>query len=354
MRAYIAIWIPVVLWFWGVPLPLHAEVYSETQEFTEEFSGGQSFYLETLSGSVKIQGVAGNVVRVIAVKKAEGSEEKAGKALKEMKIEVKRSGEQLDVITKLPGEEGFLSRVFGDDRGHRDVWVDFEVTIPSRLHVTVDATSAGVDVRNVGGDVTLDLTSGDVTGQGLGGDVVVDGTSGRVELRQVAGDLLIDNTSGEVVVEGCKGSVGVDKTSGDVWLRGIGKDVEVDGTSCDVRGEEIEGYVALNLISGNAELKGLGQGISLDAVSGDIRASFRSAPKRECQISSISGDVSLYVPEAADLNLDLESVSGQLSVEGLQVREVSKSALRAITGSGRIPVSIETVSGDIEVRHEGK
>jgi DUF4097 and DUF4098 domain-containing protein YvlB len=52
-----------------------------------------------------------------------------------------------------------------------------------------------------------------------------------------------------------------------------------------------------------------------------------------------------------DLDFDLESVSGNLAVEleGLQIREMSKSSLRAFTGDGKVNVSIETVSGDVEI-----
>jgi hypothetical protein len=330
---------------------LQAGIYTETLEFTEDFDNGKAFYLETLSGNIKIVGNQGNIVKITAVKNAEGDKDEAREALNDLKVELKKSRERIDVITEFPGEDGFLSHIFGKGREHQHAWVDFEITLPSHVKVVIDATSAEIDIRSVTGDITLDLTSGDVYGEDVGGSVIVDGTSGRVELKRVGGDIVIDNTSGEAVVEVCRGKVEIDKTSGEVTLQGIEGDVEVDGTSCDVRGHDIKGYVTLNLISGDVDLKSVGEGISFDDISGDIWASFERSPNKESQFSSISGDVTLLMEDKGDLEIDLESVSGELTVEleGLQVREMSKSSLRAFTGNGRVRVSVETVSGDVEI-----
>jgi hypothetical protein len=335
----------------GVLTLLQGGVHTEVIEFSEDFENGEALYLETLSGNVTVKGVDGNRVEIKAVKNAKGSEDDAKEALEQLKVEFKKSQNRIDVITEFPDEHGFLSHIFGKGHGHRDVWVDFEISIPSRLKVVVDATSAAVDIRNVTGDILLDLTSGDVFGEDLGSETVVDGTSGRVELRKVGGDIVIDNTSGDAIVVGCTGDVEVDKTSGEVSLRDIEGDVEVDGTSCDVNGEDLRGFVTLNLVSGNVVLKEVGEGISFDVISGDIMAKFVGAPSRESQFSSISGDVTLLMEEKGDLDIDLESISGELTVEleGLQVREMSRSSLRAFTGEGQVKVLIETVSGDVEI-----
>jgi len=332
---------------------LHGGVYGDTLDVTLPFEAGKSLSIGTLSGSVVIEGTSGSDVHVVAVKHARGSESEARKTLDELEIEVKPSGEQIEIVAHFPGRRGgFLSYIFEGDHDHGHAWVDFDIRVPSGVKAVVDATSADVDVRNLRGNISLDLTSGDVTGEDLGGDVLVDGTSGDVDLRDVTGDVVIDNTSGDVRVEGCGGNLEIDKTSGEVTMRRIGGDVEVDGTSCDVTGEEIDGYVEIDLISGDVDLKGIGTGVSFDDVSGDIGVTFHTAPVRECELSTISGEVALVLGEAGDLDLDLESMSGELQVEleGLQVHEMSKSSLRASTGAGSVPVSVETVSGDVKIR----
>ncbi len=330
---------------------LRGEVHTEVIEFSEDFEKGEALYLETLSGSVTVMGVDGNRVDIKAIKNARGGVDDAKEAFEQLKVELKKGQDRIDVIAEFPDEHGFLSHIFDRDHGHRDVWVDFEISLPSHLKVVVDATSAAVDIRNVTGDISLDLTSGDVFGEDLGSETLVDGTSGRVELRRVGGNIVIDNTSGDAIVIGCRGDVEIDKTSGDVSLRDIEGDVEVDGTSCGVTGEDIKGYVTLNLVSGDVDLKEVGEGISFDVISGDIRAKFMGAPSKESQFSTISGDVTLFMEEEGNLDIDLESVSGELTVEleGLQVHEISRSSLRAYTGDGRVKVLIETVSGDVEI-----
>jgi len=331
---------------------LFGGVYSDTLDVTLPFEAGKSFSIETLSGSVAIEGTAGSDVRILAIKHARGEEGEARKTLDELKIEVKPGRERIEVVAHFPSRRGgFLSYFFdeGRDAGHE--WVDFDIRLPAAVRVAVDGTSADVDVRNLGGDLSLDLTSGNVTGMGMGGDVGVDGTSGDVDLRTVKGNVSIDNTSGDVRVEACGGNLEIDKTSGEVTMRRIGGDVDMDGTSSDVTGEEIDGYVNIDLISGDVDLKEVGAGVSFDDVSGDIAVAFHAAPVRKCDLSTISGEVDLRLGAAGDLDLDLESMSGELQVEleGLQVREMSKSSLRASTGAGTVPVHVETVSGDVKI-----
>jgi len=317
---------------------------------------GETFHVETLSGNIRITGIEGNRVSVKAVKNARGEEEEAKKALEKLTVEMKRHGDRLDVVARFPGKDGFFSCIFENNDDDQDSWVDFDISLPAGLDVTVDATSSGVDIGNVAGDVSLDVTSGGVTGDSLGGDVSVDGTSGSVDLKRVAGDVTVDNTSGEVVVKVCGGNVRVDNTSGHVSLLGIGGNVDVDGTSSDVTGEAIKGYVTLDLISGDISLEGITKGLSIDNISGDIEVSFDDGPVRESEISSISGDAGLRIPAETDLAIDLESVSGELKteIEGLKIIEISNSSMRAVTGEGKVGLSIDTVSGDVEIRGDRK
>ncbi len=340
----------------GLPALTRADVYSETKEFDEDFAGGRTFHVETLSGSIKLTGVEGSRVRVKAVKNARGGEKEAKKALEELTVEMNRNGDRLDVVARFPGEDGFFSRIFENIDNDQDTWVDFDISLPAGLYITVDATSAGVDVDNIAGDISLDVTSGAVAGDLLGGDVSVDGTSGTVELKRVGGNVTVDNTSGEIDVEACGGDVEIDNTSGNVLLREIEGNVDVDGTSSDVTGETIKGYVTLDLISGDVRLKGMEEGLSLDIISGDTEASFDEGPGRKSELSSISGDIRLRIPAETDLDLNLESVSGELrtEIEGLKIIEISNSSMRAVTGEGKVELSIDTVSGDVEITGEIK
>jgi hypothetical protein len=344
-------WTVGILFLSGSLSLLQGDVTSDTLNIVVDFDDGRAFYLETLSGDVKITGVKGDEVKIIAVRNVKGSGEKARETLNKLKVDVNEGREKLEVITEFPGDEGFLSHIFGGHHGHSNAWVDFTISLPAHLRVVVDATSANANIKNIEGDMFLDLTSGDVVAEDLGGGTVVDGTSGNVELRRVKGDIVIDNTSGEAFVDGCQGNVEIDKTSGDVMVRNVDGHLEVDGTSCDVSGEDIGGFVTLNLISGDVNLKRVGEGISFDDISGDLRVSFVDAPRKDCQLSSISGDITMSIMKVNDLDFDLESVSGNLAVEleGLQIREMSKSSLRAFTGDGKVNVSIETVSGDVEI-----
>ncbi len=330
---------------------LRGEVSSDTLNVVIDFEDGKAFYLETLAGSIKITGVEGDQVKIVAVKNVRGTGDKAREALEKLNIDVNEGREKLEIVTRFPGHEGFLSHIFGGQLGRQDAWVDYTVSLPSRVRVAVDATSASADIKNIKGDMLLDLTSGDVVAEDLGGKTVVDGTSGNVELKRVKGDIVVDNTSGEVFVEGCGGNVEIDKTSGDVLVRNIDGHLDVDGTSCDVTGEDIAGFVTLNLISGDVNISRVGEGIYFDDISGDLRVSFVDAPRKDCQLSSISGDITLNITKANDLDFDLESVSGNLAVEleGLQIREMSQSSLRAFTGAGKVRVSIETVSGNVDI-----
>ena len=92
----------------------------------------------------------------------------------------------------------------------------------------------------------------------------------------------------------------------------------------------------------------------LKTVSGDVEASLTLAGGGRLDAESVSGNIDLRLGKPLNAEFDLETFSGDIdSCVGPKAERKSKyapgSELRFTQGSGGARVSVETLSGDIEL-----
>ena len=87
----------------------------------------------------------------------------------------------------------------------------------------------------------------------------------------------------------------------------------------------------------------------LESVSGDLEMELELAEDDiEVEAETLSGEVRLTVPRLPDVEIDLETYSGQIERSELLPDARGKEYSRDGKGKGR--VSLQSFSGDIEVR----
>jgi hypothetical protein len=176
---------------------------------------------------VRVTGEAGDL-RVVAV---DGAREvrvrgtaRASRAsgLDEIKLEMRRNGDELVVRAVVPSRSG--RSWFG---GPTRRALDMVVEVPASLEAAVTDGSGDLEVRGVS---ALDLTdgSGNVRVSDVRGPVRLTDGSGEVELTGTAGDVWLKDGSGEVRVRDVAGSLVVDDDgSGGLSASGVRGDVLV-------------------------------------------------------------------------------------------------------------------------------
>jgi lia operon protein LiaG len=90
--------------------------------------------------------------------------------------------------------------------------------------------------------------------------------------------------------------------------------------------------------------------VSVDTGSGDVTLSFDGAP-RNVAVDTGSGSVALTFTTGYSATVDLETSSGSLTVDfpvRINVRE--RDRLSGIIGSGAGRLTVDTSSGDIQIK----
>ena len=163
------------------------------------------------------------------------------------------------------------------------------------------------------------------------------------------------------------------RDSGEDQERGRHRNVHIDvDVEFEVRvpaGVEFQG----NMVSGEINVRDLRSEVDVstvsgdifvssskmvwaNSVSGDIEVEMGSFEGDEMEFSTVSGDITLWLPEDFGANIDFNSLSGDLSSDfDLTVRSrrnrrwVGTDVEGTIGGGGR-DLSLNTVSGDVELR----
>ncbi len=177
------------------------------------------------------------------------------------------------------------------------------VVVPIRTDMTVNVSTAEVNLRGELGALRVRSASS---------DVAIDG-AGRVEAHSASGDLRI----------GAAGDVHASTASGDIHLGTVGGALTASSASGDVTAERVGGNVEVGTTSGDVRLKRCdGDDIGVKTVSGDITIGLPSGIRVVPDISTLSGSTSLPKgPVAAadvvrrTVRLRARSVSGDVRVE---------------------------------------
>lgn len=199
-------------------------------------------------------------------------------------------------------------------------------------------------------ELNIDILSGSVDVQDLQfHDVDIDAASGRIFLRNVSAEnISAEAASGSVQIgPGTFRTLRCETASGDI-------DVEAD----------VDGTAALSSMSGGQRFTGSCGEFDAEAASGDIDAEIRGAAavgaesmsgsvNLKCadasrlsriEADTASGDVTLTVPAGTALSLNYETMSGSLNLDEQSV----------LLGSSGIEVNVDTASGDLNIRSEGR
>ncbi len=234
----------------------------------------------------------------------------------------------------------------------RNETLTIEVRRPS---LTGIGRSPYVDLRiNVPAEILAEasLVSGDISVDGVQGELTLRSVSGEIEVEDTAGPLSINTTSGDVVLEDHTGTLVVETVSGRVRAKGDLENPRVESVSGDVRLSGVSGSIDLRSISGDlAALDAADASLAIETTSGDVQFSGALANGTSSRISTISSSVEVRLERTDDLRLELTTTSGDLDLDlNLDRVERERRRISGQNGTGTTQLSINTTSGDVEVK----
>jgi DUF4097 and DUF4098 domain-containing protein YvlB len=179
-------------------------------------------------------------------------------------------------------------------------------------------------------------------------EISVSGTAGRLlDVSSVSGKIRLDSTARELEV----GSV-----SGTIELSGQGERAHVDTVSGDIEMRANRETIKLETVSGNINATTDSyREFSGSSVSGDITLRGKPIADARFDAETMSGDVTVDLPASSSTRISAETFSGRIRSDFGSVKEPEHGPGRSLdttVGAGGGRVTIETFSGDINIRRE--
>jgi DUF4097 and DUF4098 domain-containing protein YvlB len=225
-----------------------------------------------------------------------------------------------EAIDIKPGDQVLAVRS-RSTRGGPPRSLDYTITVPRWMAVSVSGTYADVTMDGVGGDVTVDTTRGDIK---------VSGGSGFISLKSV---------QGEISLEKAKGRVEVRAVNEGIRLADIGADLSAESTNGSILLDRID--------SSNVDLYTVNGNISYD---GPIKE------KGLYRLTTHNGMIAMPVPERANAIVTLRTYNGGIrSTFQLPGDSGERRKRQTLTlGNGSAHVELESFSGTISLRRPGE
>lgn len=198
--------------------------------------------------------------------------------------------------------------------------VDFEITVPTWMSMTLEGNYTDISVTGAGGAVSAESVQGDISVSGGTGNVTIHATEGGVTLSGTRGRTEVNAIEGDVMVTDAVGAIAVETVDGDVHL------LRIESSSVDV-----------NTVDGDV------------VYDGTIRDDGRY------RLSSHDGDIIVAVPPNSNVTVAVATFDGEFdSSFPVSVSEQRKHRFTFTIGRGSARLELESFDGDIRLRRPGQ
>jgi DUF4097 and DUF4098 domain-containing protein YvlB len=231
-------------------------------------------------------------------------------------IEIDRRGSTIHVDVGVERGMGFAGSV------------DFEITVPRSMDLSIEGMAIEVNIEGAGGEVDVNTVHGNIT---------LVGGRRSISLESVNGVVTVDGAEGDMDVSGVSGGVTIRNSSGDIYVEGVGGSVTLQG----VTSQDIEA----GTVGGSLRFEGsiLDGGVYTFGTHGGQIWLYR--PERmnaRVQATTLAGDIEVDYPGAPS-----EPTRGH-EIPGLREKEVTFE-----TGTGAARIEVETFGGTIHILRAG-
>ncbi|MEO6486772.1 MAG: DUF4097 family beta strand repeat-containing protein [Thermoanaerobaculia bacterium] len=176
----------------------------ETIDRTLIVRAGSDFKIDNVNGQIEISGWDQPNIRIRATKRVESrDDDTAREALKALKVEIRQSGNSVEVDTIHPrkGDSGFMDFLFGTNV---NMSVSYEINVPRAMNVSADNVNGAIHLSDVSGKIELDTTNGKIEVARCSGSVDAETTNGgiSVELMTVTAgrEMSFETTNGRIAL----------------------------------------------------------------------------------------------------------------------------------------------------------
>lgn len=201
--------------------------------------------------------------------------------------------------------------------------LDYTISVPSWMAVSIAGTYADVTMEGVGGDVAVETTRG---------DIVVHGGNGFVSLKSV------------------QGAITLEKAKGRIEVRSVNESIHLADITGDLSAETTNGSIILDRIDS--------PNVDLYTVNGDISYDGPIKEKGVYRLTTHNGMIAMAVPEKVNATLMVRTYNGGFrSTFPLKTSDDDQQRRKRFTvtlGNGSAHVELESFGGTIALRRPGE
>lgn len=206
--------------------------------------------------------------------------------------------------------------------------VDFHLTVPRDLNLSIDGMAMEVDIEGTEGEVDVNTIHGNIT---------LRGGRGSIALESVNGEVVVEGAEGDMDITGVSGGVTIRDSSGDVYVEGVGGSVTLQGvTSRDIEAGTVGGSLRFEgtIVDGGVYTFG--------THGGQVWLYLPERMNARVEAMTLAGDIEIDYPGAPT-----EPTRGH-GVPGLREKEVSFE-----TGTASARIEVESFGGSIHILRAG-
>jgi Toastrack DUF4097 len=195
---------------------------------------------------------------------------------------------------------------------------DWQITVPRRFDIEIDAFNSNIEVAGVQGDVKVETTNGSLTLTDIRGRISAESTQGRIIVRDSHGELQAETTNERIEINGHDGEVHAETVNGGILMGGI--------RSATVEAETVNGNVQYE---------------------GEIRDGGHYS------LSTHNGGIVLYVPQTANADVTVETFRGEIDSEfpvRIQGGMGNRRHLEFSIGTGGARIELASFGGSVRLR----
>lgn len=225
---------------------------TEEETFSFPLDDGGRFSISNVNGSITVTGGSGDMVEIVAVKKADNQKDLDG-----IEIEISHSSSEIVVETELGKSDGWLS--FGNNSGQ----VRYEITVPGDTMLdSVETVNGDVNISGVSGEVVAESVNGDLDISDLAGDVALATVNGSINaafaICEGEQSIKAETVNGRVAITLPKDAdvqISADTLNGGINGRDFGLETDEGFVGSDLNGKIGDGSARLNIDTVNGSIK---------------------------------------------------------------------------------------------------
>src|SRR3989442_3560740 len=225
-----------------------------------------------------------------------------------------------EIVDVKPGDQVLTIRS-RSVRGGRPRSLDYAITVPKWMAISVTGTYVDANLEGVGGDVAVETTNGDIK---------VSGGSGFVSLKSVQGEIFLEKAKGRIEV------------------RAVNEGIRLADINGDLSAESTNGSIILDRIdSANVDLYSVNGSISYDGPIKD---------KGLYRLTTHNGLIAVGLPEKVNAVLRVRTYNGSFrSTFPLKTDDENQRKRFTVTlGNGSAHMELESFGGTIALRRPGE